>query len=214
MDINAAKSRHPKERRKGSWRFLFRSDSVALNLVATVAASKDRTKGIDRFSEPSLLDRWLCEAELPPLSGCVTDEELAKTKALREAIFRLADNRINQREISVTDIALINAHARSGMPVLRIACDGCSTEPPDAAEMNEILGLIARDAIQVFTGPYRMRIKQCASPRCHVMFVDKSRAGNRVWCAMSPCGDQASARAYRRRVKKHNTLNQRGQDGS
>jgi predicted RNA-binding Zn ribbon-like protein len=88
------------------------------------------------------------------------------------------------------------------MPILRIACDGCSTEPPDAAEMNEILGLIARDAIDVFTGPYRTRIKQCASPRCHVMFVDKSRAGNRVWCAMSPCGDQASARAYRKRKAK------------
>lgn len=203
MDVIDAKSRHPKERRnKGSWRFLFRSDSVALNLVATVAASKDRAKGIDRFSEPSLLDRWLCEAELPPLAGAVTQEDLAKTKSLREAIFRLADNRINQSEILVSDIALINAHARSGMPVLRIACDGYSTEPPDAAEMNEILGLIARDAIDVFTGPYRMRIKQCASPRCHVMFVDKSRAGNRIWCAMSPCGDQASARAYRQR-KRH-----------
>ena len=203
MDIIDAKSRHPKEcRKKGSWRFLFRSDSVALNLVATVAASKDRAKGIDRFSEASLLDRWLCEAELPPLAGSVTDEELAKTKSLREAIFRLADNRINNSEISASDIALINAHARSGMPVLRIACDGCSTEPPDAAEMNEILGLIARDAIDVFTGPYRTRIKQCASPRCHVMFVDKSRAGNRVWCAMSPCGDQASARAYRKRKAK------------
>ncbi|WP_435656494.1 CGNR zinc finger domain-containing protein [Brucella pituitosa] len=200
MDITDAKSKHPKERRKkGSWRFLFRSDSVALNLVATIAASKDRAKGIDRFSEPSLLDRWLCEAELPPLAGSVTQEELANTKALREAIFRLADNRINQSEILVSDIALINTHARSGMPVLRIACDGCSTELPDAAEMNEILGLIARDAIDIFTGPYRTRIKQCASPRCHVMFVDKSRAGNRIWCAMSPCGDQASARAYRRR---------------
>lgn len=198
--MNDTQSRHPKERRKkGSWRFLFRADSVALNLVATVAASKDRTKGIDRFSEPSLLERWLCEAELPPLASAVTGEELSMTKSLREAIFRLADNRINQREISVSDIALINVHARSGMPVVRIACDGCSTEPPDSAEMGEILGLIARDAIDIFTGAYRNRIKQCASPRCHVMFVDKSPTGNRIWCAMSPCGDQASARAYRRR---------------
>lgn len=202
MDITTAKAGHPKERRKkGSWRFLFRSDSVALNLVATVAASKDRTKGVDRFSEPSLLDRWLCEAELPPLAGSVTDEELAKTKSLREAIFRVADNRINQSEILVSDIALINAHARSGMPVVRIACDGFNTEPPDVAQMDEILGLIARDAVGVFTGPYRNRIKQCASPRCHVMFVDKSPAGNRQWCSMSPCGDQASARAYRQRKR-------------
>jgi predicted RNA-binding Zn ribbon-like protein len=67
--------------------------------------------------------------------------------------------------------------------------------------VNELLGIISRDAIDVFTGPYRNRIRQCASPRCAVIFVDRSRAGNRRWCAMSPCGDQASARAYRQRKK-------------
>ncbi len=188
-------------RKKGSWRFLFRSDSVALNFVATVAGSKDRSKGIDRFSEPALLDRWLCEAELPPPAAPATPEDLQRAKSLREAVFRLADSRLSGREVSVSDIAMVNAHARAGMPVTRIACDGCSTEPPDAAEVGELLGVIARDAIDVLTGPYRNRIRQCASPRCHVIFVDRSRAGNRRWCAMAPCGDQASARAYRSRRK-------------
>lgn len=188
-------------RKKGKWRFLFRSDSVALNFVATVAGSKDRGKANDRLSEPQLLERWFCEAELPPLAGHVEAVDLERAKSLREAIFRLSDNRLTGREIAPSDIALLNSHARAGMPSTRIACDGCSTEPPDAAEVNELLGIISRDAIDVFTGPYRNRIRQCASPRCAVIFVDRSRAGNRRWCAMSPCGDQASARAYRQRKK-------------
>lgn len=198
-ETTAAPSRG--RRKKGAWRFLFRSDSIALDFVATVAGAKDRSKGADRFSEPALLERWFSEADMPPLANPVKATELERAKELREAIFRLADNRVTGRTIISPDIDLLNSHARSGVPTLRIACDGCSAEPADAAEVDELLGIIARDAIDIFTGPYRNRIRQCASARCAVIFIDRSRAGNRRWCAMSPCGDQASARAYRRRKK-------------
>lgn len=188
-------------RKKGTWRFLFRSDSHALDLVATVAGSKSREKGIDRFATPVLLERWLCEAKLPPIDGPITEPQLAATVALREAIFRLADSRLRSTGVERPDIDLINDHARTGVPVPRIAADGYSTEVPAPALLEELLGLIARDAVEVFTGAYRDRIKQCASPKCHVIFVDRSRNGTRRWCAMSPCGDQASAHAYRLRQK-------------
>jgi predicted RNA-binding Zn ribbon-like protein len=174
---------------------------VALNFVATVAGSKDRSRGSDRFTDPQLLERWFCEAELPPLASQVSDHDLERAKDLREAIFRLADNRLTALEISASDIALLNRHARTGVPPLKISCDGCTTEPPDAAEVDELLGIIARDAIDVFTGPYRGRVRQCASPKCAVIFVDRSPTGNRRWCSMSPCGDKASAQAYRERKK-------------
>lgn len=138
---------------------------------------------------------------MPPLANQISTEDLEKAKGLREAIFRLADNRLTALEINVADIALLNRHARAGVPTLKIACDGCTTEPPDAAEVDELLGIIARDAIDVFTGPYRNRVRQCASPKCGVIFVDRSPTGNRRWCSMSPCGDKASAQAYRQRRK-------------
>lgn len=198
------KKSHAQQRRKsGAWRFLFRSDSVALNFVSTIAGNKDRAKGADRFADASLIDRWFCEAGLPPLANAAVASDLNHTKGLREAIFRLADNRLSGREIQTADIALLNQHARTGLPTTRIACDGCTTEPPEAASVDELLGIISRDAIDIFTGPYRNRIRQCAAAGCAVIFIDRSRSGNRRWCAMSPCGDKASAKAYRQR-KKHN----------
>lgn len=158
-------------RKKGKWRFLFRSDSVALNFAATVAGSKDRGKGNDRLSEPQLLERWFCEAELPPLAGHVDALDLERAKSLREAIFKLADNRLTGPEIAPSDIALLNSHARAGMPSTRIACDGCSTEPSDAAEVNELLGIISRDAIDVspaHTGTEFANAPRRAALRCHL----------------------------------------------
>lgn len=96
-----------------------------------------------------MLERWFCEAELPPLAGHVDELDLERAKSLREAIFKLVDNRLTGREIAPSDIALLKSHARAVMPSTRIACDGCNTEPPDAAEVNELLGIISRDAIDV-----------------------------------------------------------------
>lgn len=197
-DETSAKHRAPRRR---DWRFLFRSDSLALNFTATVAGPRPRPDGKDRLSEPALLDRWFCEAQLPPLAHEVSERGLEKAKALRESIFRVAVSGLKTTTVSPDDVEHINSAARAGVAPLRLGPDGQSAIPPDESTLDELLGLIARDAIDVFSGPYRDRIRKCGSPKCQVLFVDRSRAGNRRWCAMSPCGDQASARAYRKRKK-------------
>jgi predicted RNA-binding Zn ribbon-like protein len=185
-----------------NWRFLLRSDSVALNFTATVAGPRPRPHGTDRLTEPALLERWFCEAQLPPLAQPLSEAGLEKAISLRESIFQVAASRLTAATILSADIERINTAARAGFPPVRLGADGQSRVPPEHTRLDELLGLIARDAIDIFTGPYHDRIRKCASPRCQILFVDRSPSGNRRWCAMSPCGDQESARVYRRRKKE------------
>lgn len=193
--------RHKEERPARPWRFLFRSDSLALNFVATVAGPGSRPNGKERLTEPALLERWFREARLTPAARPVQMQDLDRAKQLREAIFRIADSRLTKAGIVDADIALINNIAAVPFAPVRLGTDGRTPQQLTPIGVDSLLGLIARDAIEVFSGPYGDRIKQCASPRCPIFFVDRSRSGNRKWCAMSPCGDQASAKAYRKRKR-------------
>jgi predicted RNA-binding Zn ribbon-like protein len=48
--------------------------------------------------------------------------------------------------------------------------------------------------------PDRLRI--CANPTCRWVFVDRSRTGQRRWCDMRTCGNQAKAARHRARAKR------------
>jgi predicted RNA-binding Zn ribbon-like protein len=63
--------------------------------------------------------------------------------------------------------------------------------------VTEALSLLARDAVDLFSGDLRARIKQCENPNCGLMFVDTSRPGKRRWCLMKRCGTmKKNARRY------------------
>jgi predicted RNA-binding Zn ribbon-like protein len=61
------------------------------------------------------------------------------------------------------------------------------------------LSTIARDAIDLFTGEFKLRIRVCENPNCGLMFVDASRPGNRRWCLMKRFGNLAKTSTYRKR---------------
>jgi predicted RNA-binding Zn ribbon-like protein len=63
----------------------------------------------------------------------------------------------------------------------------------------QALSTLARDAIDLFTGPLADRIRQCNGRRCSLLFVDASRPGKRRWCSMQRCGNLHKQRTYRDR---------------
>lgn len=67
---------------------------------------------------------------------------------------------------------------------------------PTAADA---MSAIARDAIELLTGPTAHRVKECANPECEIVFVDTSPPGARRWCAMGRCGNLLKNRDYRSR---------------
>jgi predicted RNA-binding Zn ribbon-like protein len=48
------------------------------------------------------------------------------------------------------------------------------------------------------------RIRICGNPACDWMFLDDSRTGQRRWCRMNVCGNEAKVRRFRERQRKEN----------
>jgi predicted RNA-binding Zn ribbon-like protein len=84
--------------------------------------------------------------------------------------------------------------------VLDLDAEDVCASPTDIEplrELREALWQLALDAIDLFTGPLRQRVRTCAAEDCELLFVDASRPGRRRWCSMARCGSRAKMRRYR-----------------
>ncbi|MFG2624367.1 CGNR zinc finger domain-containing protein [Streptomyces sp. NPDC048473] len=146
------------------------------------------------------LVRWAGESRLPDgLSLSVSTEELRRAHELRAALWNLATARAYGRPLGQADLATVNATAAECPLVPRVdVASGTLAWVPDATG-TALLSTVARDAVELFTGPYGSRIRECGSDSCKLLFVDTSRPGRRRWCAMERCGNLHKVRAHRAR---------------
>jgi predicted RNA-binding Zn ribbon-like protein len=77
---------------------------------------------------------------------------------------------------------------------MTLAGERRTVAPVDATQA---LSALARDAIDLFTGPLRQRVRSCAAEDCELLFVDASRPGRRRWCSLNRCGSREKMRRYR-----------------
>jgi predicted RNA-binding Zn ribbon-like protein len=68
--------------------------------------------------------------------------------------------------------------------------------------VDEVLGAVGRDAVDLVGSPQFSRMKECANDECTRLFVDLSRSGARRWCGMAECGNRHKAATYRQRKKE------------
>jgi predicted RNA-binding Zn ribbon-like protein len=151
---------------------------------------------------PADLARWLVVVTDPIGVDVVgaTDEDLARARRLRSAIWNTAQRAIGGRPPTAADRATINEVAAGREPVPELTATGISIrQPVDAANL---LVVLARDAIDLFGGPEAERVRECASETCQLLFVDRSRPGARRWCSMQRCGNIAKVRAHRAKDPK------------
>jgi len=177
--------------------FRFLSGRLCLNFCATIG---ERWRGRhERLLAPADLARWYVEAQLileaPPLD--TGDLELARV--VREAIYRAATALTATERARRADEAIINSAARAAplVPQMRNAALHWST--PSGTAGPAFISTVARDAIDLLTGPYAGRVRVCASDECGILFVDSSRPGQRRWCSSAACGGRERASSYRRR---------------
>jgi predicted RNA-binding Zn ribbon-like protein len=175
--------------------FRFVSGHRALDFLATFAHRHHQ--GVERLREPADLDTWLWAAGLPA-SRTASTSDLEDARGLREAIERLA--RASMRGAAGDDklIARVNEWARRSQ--LAPQLDGkfhrhwSSTDPVGGA-----LAVIAREAVELLSGPERELIRECAAATCSRLYLDRSRGRRRRWCEMERCGSRAKMSGYRRR---------------
>ncbi|HWD81706.1 MAG TPA: CGNR zinc finger domain-containing protein, partial [Kribbella sp.] len=109
---------------------------------------------------------------------------------LREALYRLFSG-----TGVAADVEVVNRWSSRRLAGPRLTPDlALEHASPQATDL---LSTLARDAVDLLTGPYAGRIRACAADDCSLLFVDTSRPGTRRWCSMSMCGARAKMAAYR-----------------
>ncbi|GAA1115817.1 ABATE domain-containing protein [Kribbella jejuensis] len=156
----------------------------------TATLGKREQTPFERIPETDDLARWFEESGLTKEAPAVTPAVRGTAIELREALYRLFTG------TAVTaDVGVVNRWSSRRLPGPRLTPElGLEPAPLDATDL---LSTLARDAIELLTGPYADRIRACASDDCSLLFVDTSRPGRRRWCSMNTCGARAKMSTYR-----------------
>ena len=171
-------------------------------LLASGSAALDvaHTGGVGDWVEADLVTD---EAALAYWLGVLLDREvtrgpgLAEFRALREALFQCGRRLVAGSGFRLQDVHTLNALAGGPALPVGMTVDGAAVLP--VVDVDQALAHLAREAIALFTGPLRARVRECAAADCRLLFVDASRPGRRQWCSMARCGNLAKTRAYRGR---------------
>lgn len=180
-------------------RYLFDPGALCLEFLTTGGPGALVRHEI--LHEPGDLAGWLAlsRLRLDPTLVHVTADELLLARRLRDALWRLARGRAQGHPGDDDDpLAVVNDAAAGAPLVPRIARDSAHAWTLPATG-GQTVSTLARDAIDLFTGPFADRIRECGAHDCYLIFVDTSRPGRRRWCAMERCGNRHKVRALRAR---------------
>ena len=175
----------------------FRTGRSCLDLAHTGAGGPYAV--FELLHEAADVSRWL--GVITGLDGILaTGADVGRARALRRAVWNAAHDAIQGRAPAVADRTAINrAAARTPpVPLLEAAGTVAVRRPVMSAQ---VLSLLARDAVDLFASPLASRIRVCAGPDCGLLYLDKSRTGNRLWCSMQRCGTRAKVRTHRERSR-------------
>lgn len=168
-------------------KLLFIAGRISLDFSHTGGKRTERAAFFEVLHAPVDFSHWLAQSSLAVDGIHVTEAELALAHELREAIWYAAHAVVYGKQIDELDREIINRHAASDAPVLQLSSEGSAHwEQPLTVKM--ILSYIARDAIELLGTNAKARLRECANPRCPLLFVDTSRPNKRRWCSMERCG--------------------------
>ncbi|MCA2226118.1 CGNR zinc finger domain-containing protein [Nonomuraea aurantiaca] len=178
--------------------FWFDAGAVCLDFAHT--GGEGRYAVFETLHEPADLGEWLAE---PPLAAVmtvpVTARELTAAKALRQAIWDAAHAQAARHPLPTGAVATINRAAAAPPLVPELVAAGTTAGWVRPVRATQALSTLAREMIELLSGPLSERIRECASDDCPLVFVDSSRPGARRWCAMERCGNRHKLRAHRAR---------------
>jgi predicted RNA-binding Zn ribbon-like protein len=168
---------------------------VSLDLLATLGGRRD-----ERLPDTAALDAWLLAHGLVDTPYRASADDLERARALRTALLATVEAELSGEPASSADLEAINAAAAVAerAPRLKLGSRGLYRERGQP-RFAEILGLLARDAIDLLTGPQRELLRECAAQDCRGIYVDASPSRTRRWCSTARCGNRARVAAHRAR---------------
>lgn len=123
---------------------------------------------------------------------------MAGARRLRDALFRVVLAHTRGELHPPGDLEPLNEAAARPALAPAIAPDGTRQWTGNLSGTH-LTATVARDAVELLTGPFAHRIRTCAAEDCHLVYVDTSRPGRRRWCSMEHCGNRHKVRALRAR---------------
>lgn len=177
----------------------YRFDPGALWLELLVTGGPGWMSRWEVLDTPQALADWTAESRLTPTPALrLTDADVTAARELRDALWRLAEARVDGEPAAPRDLATVNETAATP-PLAPVLTAAATRDWAAGATGAHLLSTVARDAVEGLTGPYRDRLRRCAGERCYLLYVDTSRPGSRRWCAMGNCGNRHKVRTLRAR---------------
>jgi predicted RNA-binding Zn ribbon-like protein len=173
-----------------------RKEPIAIELHNTVYATGGGV--IDGLAEAASARGWLRGVgERLPDGGSGPEPDAATLIRLRDAVRTALRDAVAANPADRSALATINGFsARAPRSPIALADLTAGTDQHGASRADVVLGALARDAIELLTGPQRADLRACGAPGCVLMFLkDHPR---REWCS-NTCGNRArQARHYER----------------
>lgn len=182
----------------------YRFDPGSLSLELMLTGGPGPYQRYEIAHAPADLAEWFTGSRLA-LTAPLTDvrirpAELTALKELRNALYQVVPALAHGEPPSAEALASLNdATEASPRPVIDPETRRLAWAPPITGR--QLLGAVARDAIELVSGRRSGRVRECSADDCQLLFFDTSRSGNRRWCSMERCGNRAKIRAYRARAE-------------
>ncbi|OIJ90951.1 CGNR zinc finger domain-containing protein [Streptomyces colonosanans] len=177
----------------------YRFDPGALSLELLPTGGPGAFRRYEWLHTPVDLAAWAGRSRLVPTPVLrITEDELTAARAVRDALWRIVVARTEGTPGAPDDVRLLNEAAALPPLAPAIGTDGARAwaGPGSGAQL---LSTVARDAVDLLTGPHAQRIRTCAAADCQLVYVDASRPGRRRWCSMEHCGNRHKVRTLRAR---------------
>jgi predicted RNA-binding Zn ribbon-like protein len=180
----------------------FIAGDVALDFVNS-AEQRGHPEAIDVLRTPADLLNWgrrygLLDADAATRSGA---GELRRALAARELLYALFLDRVAGRRAAGEQLTRL-------ADLVAVAYRAASLTQSESGELawcwsRSDLASIRHTAVtaaaQLLAADPPPRLKQCPGDHCGWFFIDVTKRGNRRWCSMSECGQDA--KSARRRVR-------------
>jgi predicted RNA-binding Zn ribbon-like protein len=177
----------------------YRFDPGALCLELLTTGGPGPYRRYEVLHERADLAAWAARSRLTPTPALdISEVEVADIRGLRDALFRVIVAHTRGEPHPPRDLEAINGAAARPAMAPAITPDG-KRQWAGTPTGTHLGATVARDAVELLTGPFAHRIRTCAAEDCHLIYVDTSRPGRRRWCAMEHCGNREKARSHRAR---------------
>lgn len=139
--------------------------------------------------------------------------ELSAAIEARELLYGLFLCRARGLRVPAADLSRLSRLASTAYQAAHLSQepDGRLSWNWSPSQLATVRHVAVTSAVQLLSQSPAARLKQCPGDHCGWFFLDTTKRGNRRWCSMSECGQEAKTARRRERSAAHVFSDRNGQ---